>query len=142
MKEIDDSIKIENLIFYLEHHLNTEVLGLINLDENTEFTLSDPEINKKVYSVLSKYDWNKIKHLLRSYNSNSIFEYLHNFADKMDIKDVDEVIQNCDKYELTKAKLIDIISATQNPEYIKSCIRNDDFFFDLTDKCYFNVVRF
>ena len=136
MKEIDDSIKIENLIFYLEHHLNTEVLGLINLDENTEFTLSDPEINKKVYSVLSKYDWNKIKHLLMSYNSNSIFEYLHNFADKMDIKDVDEVIQNSDKYELTKTKLIDIISATQNPEYIKSCIRNDDFFFDLTDKCY------
>lgn len=136
IKEIEDSIKIENLIFYLEHHLNTEVLGLINLDENTEFTLSNPEINKKVYSILAKHDWNRIKNLLISYSSNSIFEYLHNFADKMDIKDVDEVIRNADKYELTKTKIIDIISATKNSEYIKNCINNQDFFFDLTDKCY------
>ena len=136
MKEIDDSVKIENLIFYLEHHLNAEVLGLINLDENTEFTLTDPEINQKVYSILSKYDWNKIKNLIISYGSNSIFEYLHNFADKMDINDVDEVIKNGDKYGLTKSKIIDIISCTKNAEYIKKCVSNPDFFFDLNDKCY------
>lgn len=136
MKEIDDSTKIENLIFYLEHHLNTDVLGLINLDENTEFTLSDPEINKKVYNILSKYDWNRIKKLLISYGTNSIFEYLHNFADKMKIEDVDEVVKNADKYEITKTKIIDIISSTKNPEYIKGCIGNPDFLFDLTNKGY------
>ncbi len=136
MKEIDDSTKIENLIFYLEHHLNTDVLGLINLDENTEFTLSDPEINKKVYNILSKYDWDRIKKLLISYGPNSIFEYLHNFADKMKIEDVDEVVKNADKYEITKTKLIDIISSTKNAEYIKSCIGNPDFLFDLTNKSY------
>ena len=136
MKEIDDSTKIENLIFYLEHHLNTDVLGLINLDENTEFTLSDPEINKKVYNILSKYDWNRIKKLLISYGPNSIFEYLHNFADKMKIEDVDDVVKNADKYEITKTKLIDIISSTKNAEYIKGCIGNPDFLFDLTNKGY------
>ena len=136
MKVIDDSTKIENLIFYLEHHLNTDVLGLINLDENTEFTLSDSEINKKVYNILSKHDWNKIKKLVISYGPNSLFEYLHNFADKMKIEDVDEVVKNCDKYEITKTKLIDIISSTRNPEYIKECISNPDFLFDLTDKGY------
>lgn len=136
MKEIDDSTKIENLIFYLEHHLNTDVLGLINLDENTEFTLSDPEINKKVYNILSKYDWNRIKKLLISYGPNSIFEYLHNFADKMKIEDVDEVVKNADKYEITKTKIIDIISSTKNAEYIKGCIGNPDFLFDLTNKGY------
>ena len=112
MKVIDDSTKIENLIFYLEHHLNTDVLGLINLDENTEFTLTDPEINQKVYSILAKYDWNRIKNLIISYGSNLIFEYLHNFADKMDINDVDEVIKNGDKYGITKSKITDIISCT------------------------------
>ncbi len=136
MKVIDDSTKIENLIFYLEHHLNTDVLGLINLDENTEFTLSDPEINKRVYNILSKHDWNKIKRLVISYGPNSLFEYLHNFADKMKIEDVDEVVKNCDKYEITKTKLIDIISSTKNSEYIKECISNPDFLFDLTDKGY------
>ena len=136
MKNIDDSNKIENLIFYLEHHLNADVLGLINLDENTEFTLSNPEINQKVYNILSKYDWNRIKKLVISYGPNSIFEYLHNFADKMKIEDVDEIIKNSDKYELTKTKLIDIISSTKNSKYIKECISNPDFLFDLTDKCY------
>ena len=133
---LDDYNKIENLIFYLEHHLNTEVLGLINLDENTEFTLNDPDINNRVYSILSNYDWNRIKDLLITYGANSLFNYLHSFADKMDIKDVDEVVQNYEKYNLTKTMFIDIIGATKNVGYIKRCSDDPNFLFDLSDKIY------
>lgn len=133
---LDDYNKIENLIFYLEHHLNTEVLGLINLDENTEFTLNDPEINNRVYGILSKYDWNKIKELLITYGANSLFNYLHSFSSKMNIKDVDEVVQNYEKYNLTKTMFIDIIGSTRNTEYIKKCSNDPNFLFDLSDKIY------
>lgn len=132
----DDYNKIENLIFYLEHHLNTEVLGLINLDENTEFTLSNPEINNRVYGILSRYDWSKIKELLITYGANSLFNYLHSFASKMNIKDVDEVVQNYEKYNLTKTMFIDIIGSTQNIDYIKKCSNDPNFLFDLSDKIY------
>ena len=136
--KLDDYNKIENLIFYLEHHLNTEVLGLINLDENTEFTLDNPEINTRVYGILSKYDWNKIKELLITYGANSLFNYLHSFAGKMDIKDVDEVVQNYEKYDLTKTMLIDIMGSTKNTEYIKKCSNDPNFLFGLSDKIYLN----
>ena len=75
MGNFDDSNKIENIIFYLEHHLNTEVLSLISLVPDKEFTLNDPEINNRVFSILSKHDWNKIKYNLVSYGANSLFTY-------------------------------------------------------------------